>query len=458
MADVFEGGTGGAALLRTLPAAVAGNGKALPAEPFKTGVVSGAGVYSARFVVSLQLPGGFEALWVPAAAVGVAVVGLLSAAALFTFLLERRLRHNLLVSMLPARVVRHMGSLSGAACSDPSAGASFGGAPSGGATVGTEGAIVAAGGGGGGSGESGGSGGSGGNGGGGGGGAAGSFAERFEHVTVLFTDIVRFTDLVATITPQETMAMLNDLFFEFDDVIARHGVTKVETIGDAYMAVDGTDAPLRGPVAQALQMAAVALDMVDVASRHELPIGGQMRIRAGLHCGPVVAGVVGKTLPHWSLFGDTVNTAARMESNSVPGRVHVSSDFARLVHEAEASARAAAAAALAAGRAPPPPFPFVLQSRGSIAIKGKGVLVTHFLLRRGDALLPGEAEGGTVASSPSESSATFYVNAAAEAVAAAAAGSALSLRSIGGSVRGSAAAGGSVCSDEKDGEDRGGGE
>ena len=246
--------------------------------------------------------------------------------------------------------------------------------------------------------------------------ALGSFAERFDHVTVLFTDIVRFTDLVATISPFETMAMLNELFFEFDDVIARAGVTKVETIGDAFMAVDGTDAPLRGPVAQALQMAAVALDFLDVAARHELPNGGQMRIRAGLHCGPVVAGVVGKKLPHWSLFGDTVNTAARMESNSIPGRVHVSSDFARLIYEAEAASRAATAAALAAGRAPPPPFPFVLQSRGSIAIKGKGVLVTHFLLRRGDALLPGEVEG-TVASSPSESSATYYVNAAAAAAA-----------------------------------------
>ena len=218
--------------------------------------------------------------------------------------------------------------------------------------------------------------------------------------------------------------MLNSLFVEFDDLAARAGVTKVETIGDAYMAVDGTDAPLRGPVAQALQMAAFALDMVDAASRHELPNGGQMRIRAGLHCGPVVAGVVGRTLPHWSLFGDTVNTAARMESNSIPGRVHVSSDFARLVHQAEAEARAAAAAALAAGRAAPPPFPFVLQSRGSIAIKGKGVLVTHFLLRRGDALLPGELDGAAGASSPSksQSSDTFYVNVRAGDAAAGAAG------------------------------------
>ena len=236
--------------------------------------------------------------------------------------------------------------------------------------------------------------------------------------------------------------MLNSLFLELDDVVARAGVTKVETIGDAFMAVDGTDAPRRGRVEQALAMAAVALDMVDAAARFELPIGGQMRIRAGLHCGPVVAGVVGKTLPHWSLFGDTVNTAARMESNSIPGRVHVSSDFARLISEAEAQHRAAAAAALAERRAAPAPFPFVLQSRGAIAIKGKGVMVTHFLLRRGDALTPSEAEG-TVASSPSESSATFYVNAGADGAAPALPGlhphvsgspaaprSALSLRSI----------------------------
>ena len=188
--------------------------------------MSAADVFTARFALSLQLPNGFMPEWVSAAAIGVAIVSVLAASALFTFLLERRLRYNLLVSMLPARVVRHMGSLSGAACAEPGAGAGAAAAAVN-ASAKTGGKVSAVGGGAGGIVSA------------GAGasaaasaaptGAAGSFAERFEHVTVLFTDIVRFTDLVATITPTETMAMLNQLFFDFDDVVARAGVTKVET-------------------------------------------------------------------------------------------------------------------------------------------------------------------------------------------------------------------------------------
>jgi class 3 adenylate cyclase len=211
-------------------------------------------------------------------------------------------------------------------------------------------------------------------------------AEPFAHATVLFTDIVGFTDLVATITPADTMSMLNFLFSDFDAIAQRLGVVKLETIGDAFVAfvVAGE------PHAQALQMAECALAMVDCAARHELPNGGELRIRVGVHCGPVVAGVVGRTLPHYSLFGDTINTTARMESHSIPGRVHVSSSFARTLRQAEDAAEASAAAAAGAGAPPPPPFAFVLQSRGNIAVKGKGVMATHFLLRRGDALAPSE--------------------------------------------------------------------
>jgi class 3 adenylate cyclase len=365
--DSFPGGTGGATPINVAVVATTNDGNgALPATPFAAGVVAVARVRSAAFAISLQLSGGWQPSWVTPVIVVVVVLGLVVAGAFFVHLVERRLRFDLLFSMLPARVVKRLGSAPAAA----SAGASNA--------------------------------------------RALAFAERFDHVTVIFTDIVRFTDLVATISPQETMAMLNSLFLEFDEITERAGVTKVETIGDAYMAVDGAaDSPLRSPGEQALRMAALALEMVDAAGRHELPNGGQLRIRVGLHCGPVVAGVVGKTLPHWSLFGDTVNTAARMESTSVPGRVHVSSAFARLIFEAEAAARSAEAAALAAGRGPsapppspppsPPPFPLALQSRGGIAVKGKGVLATHFLLRRGDALLPGELASsepsGTVAAS-----------------------------------------------------------
>jgi class 3 adenylate cyclase len=221
-------------------------------------------------------------------------------------------------------------------------------------------------------------------------------AEHFEHVTLLFTDIVRFTDLVGTITPHETMAMLNDLFKDFDEIAQRHGVTKLETVGDAFVAVAGISGE-RDPCAQALQIARCALDMVECAGRHELPNSGNMLIRVGLHCGPAVGGVVGRTLPHYSIFGDTINTTARMESNSLPGRTHVSDKFAAAFAAAEvadkAADRAAAAAAAASGALLPPPLPFYLQPRGAIAVKGKGVMETHFLLRRGDAISPDELLG-----------------------------------------------------------------
>ena len=170
--DHFPNGTHGAELLQTAPAAVGGNGAALPPAPFEAGVVAFASASSARFAVSLQLPGGFVAPWVPAASVGVALLGVLSAAALFAFLLERRLRYSLLVSMLPARVVRKMGSLSGAACADPSAGVA--------AAKASAAAGAAAGSGAGASARTGLAGGAAAS-------AAGSFAERHEHVTVLFT-------------------------------------------------------------------------------------------------------------------------------------------------------------------------------------------------------------------------------------------------------------------------------
>jgi class 3 adenylate cyclase len=210
-----------------------------------------------------------------------------------------------------------------------------------------------------------------------------NIAEHFEHVTLLFTDIVRFTDIVGTITPHETMAMLNDLFMDFDEIARGHGVAKLETVGDAFVGVAGISGE-RDPCVQALQMARCALDMVECAGRHELPTSGNMLIRVGLHCGPAVGGVVGRTLPHYSLFGDTINTTARMESNSLPGRIHVSDKFA---------AAFVAAAAAASGAPLSPPLPFYLQPRGAIAVKGKGVMETHFLLRRGDVISPDEMLG-----------------------------------------------------------------
>lgn len=331
----------------------------LPTSAYAAGRVSDSfAVYSSVWVFTVQPRSG---TWAPAWQGG-AIAGVVILAAALTFLalvaaLQQRLNERLLYSMLPRHVVTKLRA----------------------------------------------------------GEARQQVAEPFAHATLLFTDIVRFTDLVATITPQETMAMLNALFLDFDEIAQRRGVVKLETIGDAFVGyiVSGT------PQAQAQQMAHFALDLVDCAARHELPNGGELRIRVGVHCGPVVAGVVGKSLPHYSLFGDTVNTTARMESTSIPGRAHVSSEFARVLRQAELAAEAAT------------PFPFVLQSRGAIAVKGKGVMTTHFLLRRGEALTPEElsisvpssppteAGGGSLASGsvagPNANARSFYVNPAAAA-------------------------------------------
>ena len=305
---------------------------ALPTSAYAAGRVSSAvSAYSSSWVFTVEPRASWVPAWQGGAIAGVVLLGALLTALVFYIALQQRVNEGLLYSMLPRRVVAKMRA-----------------------------------------GEA-------------------DIAEPFEHVTLLFTDIVRFTDLVALISPHETLQMLNQLFSEFDEIAQRHGVLKLETVGDAFVAVTGLsgDAGERDPGAQALRMARCALDMVDCAARHELPTGGTMLIRVGLHCGPAVAGVVGKALPHYSVFGDVVNTCARMESSSLPGRIHVSAKF----HGAFCAAAEAAAAGAGAGAPPPQPLPFFLHPRGAVAIKGKGVLQTHFLLRAGDTMSADELLG-----------------------------------------------------------------
>ena len=306
----------------------------LPTSAYNAGAVSNVvRAYSSAWVITIEpRTGSLTPVLQDGAIAGVVVLAVLITALIVFIALQQQLNDNLLYSMLPRRIVSML-------------------------RAGEE-----------------------------------HIAEHFEHVTLLFTDIVRFTDLVGTITPHETMAMLNDLFMDFDEIAQRHGVTKLETVGDAFVGVAGISGE-RDPRAQALQIARCALEMVECAGRHELPNSGNMLIRVGLHCGPAVGGVVGRTLPHYSLFGDTINTTARMESNSLPGRIHVSDKFAAAFVAAEAADEAAAAAAAASGAPLPPPLPFYLQPRGAVEIKGKGVMETHFLLRRGDAIPHGELLG-----------------------------------------------------------------
>lgn len=145
-------------------------------------------------------------------------------------------------------------------------------------------------------------------------------ADDFEATTVLFADIVDFTRYTETVSPQQLITLLNSIFTAFDDLSQKHRAEKIKTIGDAYMAVAGV--PTRSPN-HAVQMAAMALDMQQVIMRHNRETGQSLQIRIGLHSGPVVAGVIGKQKFSYDLWGDTVNTAARMESHGLPGEIQV---------------------------------------------------------------------------------------------------------------------------------------
>ncbi|XP_025081506.1 atrial natriuretic peptide receptor 1-like isoform X2 [Pomacea canaliculata] len=187
--------------------------------------------------------------------------------------------------------------------------------------------------------------------------------ESFNAVTIYFSDIVGFTSLAAISTPMQVVDLLNDLYTCFDTIIESFDVYKVETIGDAYMVVSGL--PVRNGNLHAGEIATMALKIADSVLtfriRH-LP-GEQLNIRIGIHTGPVVAGVVGLKMPRYCLFGDTVNYASRMESTGVAQRVHVSPECKAYLD-------------VLGG--------YILQDRGPVEMKGKGVIHTYFLIGRVD--------------------------------------------------------------------------
>ena len=179
-------------------------------------------------------------------------------------------------------------------------------------------------------------------------------ADTFADVTVLFADIVGFTQLSSRVSPTELVSLLNDIFSAFDQLAEKHGLEKIKTIGDAYMVVGGLPIP-RSDHAEAI--AQMALDMQQAVAEFSNTHNQAFSIRIGINTGPVVAGVIGIKKFIYDLWGDTVNTASRMESHGLPGCIQVT---ATTYHRLQDK--------------------YLFDSRGIIEVKGKGEMNTYFLM------------------------------------------------------------------------------
>lgn len=179
-----------------------------------------------------------------------------------------------------------------------------------------------------------------------------TIADRYSEVSVLFADIVGFTPLSATMGPEDLVGMLNEVFEYFDSLVARYGLEKIRTVGDTYIVASGVPL-LRDDHAHAL--ARMALEM---NNGMPVPKSGRepMTFRIGMSSGPAVAGIIGKSKFQYDVWGDTVNTASRMESHGVPGRIQLSASTYDLIKG-----------------------DFVCEPRGVVDVKGKGPMETWFL-------------------------------------------------------------------------------
>ncbi|MGH3041521.1 MAG: adenylate/guanylate cyclase domain-containing protein [Gaiellaceae bacterium] len=180
----------------------------------------------------------------------------------------------------------------------------------------------------------------------------GIIAERSEEVSVLFADITGFTPAAERLPAEDVAVLLDEVFSTFDELVARHGLEKIKTIGDGYLAAAGIPTP-RSDHAEAA--ARLALDMKQALAT--LSAASGLSLRVGIDSGPVVAGVIGRSTFGYDLWGDTVNTASRMELHAPAGAIQVTERTYRRLQEA-----------------------FVLERREGLAVKGKGEMTTYVLL------------------------------------------------------------------------------
>jgi adenylate cyclase len=181
-------------------------------------------------------------------------------------------------------------------------------------------------------------------------------ADHFESTTVMFSDIVGFTAMSEKVAPAELVEYLNRMFSAFDDLAEKYRLEKIKTIGDAYMVAGGFPEKRE---CHAKDVAAMALEMLEVVQRFNIGADRPVSIRIGIHTGPAVAGVIGIKKFAYDVWGDTVNTASRMEASGMPGRIQLSEQAAESLGD-----------------------DFVIEERGMVELKGKCSMKTSWLVGR----------------------------------------------------------------------------
>ncbi|HEY9761619.1 MAG TPA: adenylate/guanylate cyclase domain-containing protein, partial [Trichocoleus sp.] len=180
-----------------------------------------------------------------------------------------------------------------------------------------------------------------------------TIAESFDHVSVLFADLVDFTAASSEMTPRELVKLLNEIFSAFDRLAVSHALEKIKTIGDAYMVAGGL--PVVRPDHD-IAIARMALDMQEAMKEFRRPDGAPFQLRIGINTGPVVAGVIGQRKFAYDLWGDTVNIASRMEATGEPERIQVTPELYESLKNT-----------------------FVFEPRGHVIVKGRGQMTTYWL-------------------------------------------------------------------------------
>jgi len=190
-----------------------------------------------------------------------------------------------------------------------------------------------------------------------------NIADGHADVAVMFADIVNFTQLTEELSPNDMVQLLNDVFSEFDNVAERHGIEKIKTIGDAYMAAGGLHANSQHYVDAIAEM---ALDIQAYVATYTAPNGERLSLRVGIATGPAVAGVIGRRKFSYDLWGDTVNIASRMCSEAIAGQIQVDTVTYRRLHNR-----------------------FRFDDAQQIQVKGKGPMQVYKLLGN---IVPGDGD------------------------------------------------------------------